>query len=264
MRIRVGVRQDAVCAACSHAWYYEQEDERAKLGHAWYMRPAGGRRVRCEATRGTSARQGGRSVRCEATRGTYARQGAGACGLRPRVAHAPGRGRSVRPEATRGTCARYGGGGGGGGGGSAKAHMMGLKWQRDVLSHVHPARTHELHGVLHRLDQVVVRHDNELQFLADQLPELEQGQVEARRDAPSVHCRLCHAWAAGSTRGLILGHAWGCELGRPRVGHRCHVRATGATRGMKVQGAMRGIQMPCTTCGMEVPPPAAHPAPCSP
>ena len=109
MRIRVGVRQDAVCAACSHAWYYEQEDERAKLGHAWYMRPAGGRRVRCEATRGTSARQGGRSVRCEATRGTYARQGAGACGLRPRVAHAPGRGRSVRPEATRGTCARCGG-----------------------------------------------------------------------------------------------------------------------------------------------------------
>ena len=76
MRIRVGVRQDAVCAACSHAWYYEQEDERAKLGHAWYMRPAGGR--------------GGCGVKPRVAQAPG--KGAEACGAKPRVAHTPGRG----------------------------------------------------------------------------------------------------------------------------------------------------------------------------
>ena len=133
----------------------------------------------------------------------------------PRVARASGQG-AGKVVATCGTCAGLGGGGGG----SAKAHMIRLKWQRDVFGHKHPARTHELQGVLHRLDQVVVRHDKELQFLADQLPELEQAQVEALRDAHSVHCRLFAR--QGAERAASMPRVAGLPGRRRSVRRACH------------------------------------------
>ena len=64
------------------------------------------------------------------------------------------------------------------------------KWRRHVSGHEHPARPHELHGILHRLHQVVVPDNKEPQLLADKVPKLVQAKVEGLRHGQCGHCHL--------------------------------------------------------------------------